>query len=353
MKGYALNFLAEKCNDYNEKITSRSTRRFLEHIIFRSQLANLIFFLKPFEAIRHKLNTSRIIHYAMDNQPHPRTPKRAIREFKKTLREKGTDRKHIHQREDGTNREPKPFATEKEISDGTLKQLHTLGNQRFGSSPFSLHFNRWLTDVAIVLNEFESNHNIAIDDQYAKERSQILAIIKQQLEDRCNNEVLLDQEMKSLSGSTKNLEKIHLEYVSVIRAIKTQKNREVRRMNRMVDSLKKEQEKVIQMKTGFFRGISRKDREQREIAIAQELDAKEREFEMAVLDFNAKQKKVLEEYERKREPVLEQVKKLKKISQNLETDGSLEERWFACEALVDSIITFLQRKATQPTLGPS
>jgi hypothetical protein len=31
----------------------------------------------------------------------------------------------------------------------------------------------------------------------------------------------------------------------------------------------------------------------------------------------------------------------------METDGSLEERWFACEALADAVNTFLQRKAIQ------
>ena len=88
-----------------------------------------------------------------------------------------------------------------------------------------------------------------------------------------------------------------------MRAIKTQKNREIKRLYRIIDSLEKEQKKVIQMKTGFFRGISRKEREQKEIEIAQELDNKQRELELVVLDFNAKQKKLRDEYERKREPV--------------------------------------------------
>ena len=105
------------------------------------------------------------------------------------------------------------------------------------------------------------------------------------------------------------------------------------------------------MKTGFFRGISRKDREQKENEIVQKLDDKQRELELVVFDFNAKQKELREDYESRREPVLEQVKKFKKLFQNLETDGSLEERWFACEAFVDSVITFLQRKATQTSRG--
>ena len=194
-------------------------------------------------------------------------------------------------------------------------------------------------------------YGVGIDDEFVRERTQTLSIIKQQLEDRHLKEALLEQEIKNLSGSKKSLEQIDTEYVTMIRAIKTRKNREAKRLYRIMDSLKLEQEKVIQMKTGFFRGISRKNREQKEIEIGQEIDTKQRELELVVLDFNGRQKELRDEYEIRREPMLEQIKKFKKLSQNLETDGSLEERWFACEALVDSVITFLQRKATKLSLG--
>ena len=103
------------------------------------------------------------------------------------------------------------------------------------------------------------------------------------------------------------------------------------------------------MKTGFFHGISKKKREQKELAIAQELNDKQTELELVMLDFSAKQKELRAEYDRKREPVLEEIKKFHRIIQTLETDGSLEERWFACEALIDAVNSFLQRKATQPS----
>jgi len=70
-----------------------------------------------------------------------------------------------------------------------------------------------------------------------------------------------------------------------------------------------------------------------------------------MLDFSTKQKELRAEYERKREPVLEEIKKFRRIVQTMETDSSLEERWFACEALIDAINSFLQRKATQPLGG--
>ena len=99
------------------------------------------------------------------------------------------------------------------------------------------------------------------------------------------------------------------------------------------------------MKTGFFRGVSKKKREQKEIAVAKELNDKQTELELVMLDFSVKQKELRAEYERKREPVMEEIKKFRRIIQNLETDDSLEERWFACEALIDASKHFSAKKS--------
>jgi hypothetical protein len=66
---------------------------------------------------------------------------------------------------------------------------------------------------------------------------------------------------------------------------------------------------------------------------------------MALLDFGAQKKQLQDEFEAKRQPVLEQIHAFQKKIGDLETDGSLEERWFACEALIDAVNGFLQRKA--------
>ena len=49
---------------------------------------------------------------------------------------------------------------------------------------------------------------------------------KQQLEDRSRNEASLEEEIRNISDSRKNLEQIDTEYVTVARAIRTRKNRE-------------------------------------------------------------------------------------------------------------------------------
>ena len=128
---------------------------------------------------------------------------------------------------------------------------------------------------------------------------------------------------------------------------KKSKNRTVKGLNNEISCLRKEQDDVIRIKTGFLRGISKKEREQKELEIIQEINAKQTELELLILNFSSGQKMFREELETKRRPVLEQIKRFRKMVRDLEIDGSLEERWFACEALIDSVNIFLQRKAAK------
>jgi len=285
----------------------------------------------------------------MGYQPRIKTPKHSLHEYKKPLRERRKDRKRIRKGTGGPVQEEKPAATEKEISEATLKRLHTLGIQKFGSSPYSEHFDRWLINVTAVLTEFESYPNMGIDDQFVRERSQALSTIKHQFENRKLREAGLNQEIRNLSNFRSRLEQINAEYVDAVTAVRGRRNSEIKHLNKDIERLKKEQQEVIQMKTGFFHGISRKNREQRELEIVEELSDKQRELELVILDFNAQQKNLRIEYERKREPELEQIAVFQRRVEDLGEDGSLEERWFACEALIDAVNGFLQRKADPAT----
>jgi chromosome segregation ATPase len=244
-------------------------------------------------------------------------------------------------------REEKHVATMKEASDKTFKRLHNLGSQKFGSSPFSEHFDRWLVNLTDVLSEFESSPSISVDDQFVKERSQILSSVKIELEERRRKEASLEEAVKSLSSSKNLLEQIKEEYAARMSDVKRQKKSEIKRLNNSIDSLREELDYIVRMKTGLFRGISKKDREQKEEETTQELNTRQRELELAMLNFTEMQERLRDEYERKRQPIIEQVTDRQKKIENLETDGSLEDRWFACEALVDAVNALLQRKTLQ------
>jgi len=261
--------------------------------------------------------------------------------------EKVKARGRKHRTVGNSMREEKHVATMKEVSDRTLKQLRNLGRQRFGSSPFSEHFDRWLVNLTDVLSEFELSPNIGADDQFVKERSQILSIVKIELEERRRKEASLEEAIKSLSNSKNLLERINEEYATRVREIKGQKNSEIKRLNNNIGCLREELDYIIRMKTGLFRGISKKAREQKEIETTQELNTEQRELELAMLGFTEVQERLRDEYERKRQPVIEQIRDCQKKIEKLETDGSLEDRWFACEALVDAVNALLQRKTLQ------
>ena len=278
----------------------------------------------------------------MGYQPRIKSPRGTVHGYRKPLRERRKERKRIQGR---PIQEPKHTTTEREISEATLKRLHILGRQKFGSSPFSEHFDRWLTNVETVLGEFESHPDMKVDEQFGKEREETLALIRLQLEGRRRKEATIDQEIRNLSYHKSLLGQINADYLSSASVLKGQKNAEIKRLHSEIAFLKKKQAEVVKIKTGFFHGVSNKEREQKEIAVAQELNDKQTELELCTLDLKAKQKQLREEYDRRREPVLEQIRFFKKIIRELEADGSLEERWFACEALADSLNTFLQRKA--------
>ncbi len=122
------------------------------------------------------------------------------------------------------------IVTEREISDVTLRRLHTLGIQKFGSSPFSEHFDRWLQNVTTVLDEFKSNPNIGVDDQFVEDCSQILSKIKNQLEDIRHQEAKLDRELNNLSDQRSLLKQINKEYSILAGALRGQRNREIKRL---------------------------------------------------------------------------------------------------------------------------
>ena len=284
----------------------------------------------------------------MGYQPRKKSPKGAIHQYRKNLHEKRKNRKNISRHIGGPiETEERPIATEKEISEATLTRLHILGSQKFGSSPYSEHFDRWLTNITAVLAEFESNPNIGIDDQFEQERTQTIDTIKQQLESIRRRETVADQEEKKLSDSRNRLKLFNAEYAIKLREIRNRKTNQTRRLIKCINGLKKEQDRIIRLKTGFFHRTSKKKSERLEMTVTQELNDKQSELELCMMNFKAAQEELEYEFSKKKEPIFEQIKAFKKTIENTETDGSLEERWLACEALADSVNAYRERKASQ------
>jgi len=279
----------------------------------------------------------------MGYQPRKKTSKDKGRGYGKVLREK-LGRKHSKTK--GENYEEQKVLTENEAVELTLKRLHTLGNQRFGSSPFSEHFDRWLANVEAVLDEFKSHPAIGVDEIFLHECTQALANIKLQLENRRRRETTVNVEIEKLADCRRRLQAIDNEYAAKVMEVKARKRRELKRLNKAIEECKREQDKVIRLKTGILHFRTKKKREQKEIEVVQKLTEKQTELEVATLDFNAEEKRLREEFDGKKEPISAEIKKLQKTIGDMDTDYSLEERWFACEALIDAVNGFMLRKAS-------
>jgi hypothetical protein len=186
-----------------------------------------------------------------------------------------------------------------------------------------------------------------LDDLFVTERSQIFSTVQAELENKRHKETAQEMHLRSTADSKTQLDRIKDEYVVNAREIRRQKNREIKRLYGDIDRLQKDLDEAVRMKTGFFRGISKKDREQKEMAAAQALSSTQRILELAILDFTEAKKRLRDEFENKREPLIQQIKDAQKKAESTEVDGSLEDRWFACETLADAINALLQRKALQ------
>lgn len=280
----------------------------------------------------------------MGYRSRTRASKRIIREYRKAFREK--DKRLTKEKRCGAKYvgEEQLLPSQQQVFEVTLKRLHTLGNQKFGSSPFSEHFDVWLQTVETVLDEFEAHPDINVDYPFIEERKHVLDAVKLQLETHRQQETAFEVQINSLSGAKERLQRANKEYLTESLVLRGQKMVTLRRLSKELEALKEEQNQTLKLKTGFFRGISKKEREQREALAVQKYIAKQQEFEVKTLEFKEKQKRLKEEFEGKREPLIEEVKSLKKYAKELEEDYSLEERWFACESLRDALNNFLQRK---------
>ena len=276
----------------------------------------------------------------MEYRPRTRAPRKYGRRREK-VKAKATGQKR---RTSGSYiSEEKHVPTSEEVMDRTLNRLHILGNQRFGLSPFSEHFGRWLMNLRDVLSEFESSPTISVDDQFVKERSQIFSDIELDLEERRHREASCVEAIKSLSDNRILLERIEEEYTTRLKEIERRKNSEIRRLSSNIDGLREELDRIARTKTGILRLISKKARAQKEAEATQRLSSAQSELTLATQYFTAEQERLRDEYERRKKPVIEQIRDHQNEIENQEIDGSLETRQAACEVLVNAVNALLQR----------
>jgi len=232
-----------------------------------------------------------------------------------------------------------------EIADRAVTRLRNLGRQRFALFPFDEYFGSWLMDLREVLSEFESSPTISVDDLFVKERSQILSSVELELEKRRRERVSREEATKVLSDNRALLGRIEEEYATRTRRTERQRNSEIKRLSSNIKGLREERDRIARTKTGIFRALSKKAKEQREAEATQRLNSAQRELALAAQRFTAEQERLRDEYEKRKQPVIEQIQAQQKEVENQEIDWSVETRRAACEALANAVNALFQRKA--------
>lgn len=277
----------------------------------------------------------------MGYQPRTRIPRTYRRR-----QEKGKDKPIRRKRQSSGNYlfEEKHIPTSEEVADRTLNRLRNLGDQRFALPPFSQHFNRWLMNLRNVLSECESTPTITVDDQFLKEKTQILVNIELDFEERRRKEASLKEIIGSLSEARTILKQIEGEYVTRAQEVNGRQESEIGHLSSEITAFKEELGLLAQRKTRILDFISKKARAQKETETTQKLNSAQKKLTVAIQHFKADQEKLQDEYERRKQPITEQIRTQQKEIEAQEIDESLETRCAACEALINALKTLLKRR---------
>jgi DNA segregation ATPase FtsK/SpoIIIE-like protein len=286
----------------------------------------------------------------MGYQPRVRSPRNSGRGRGIPRREKAKAKAARRKRRSSGSYmlEGKHVSTSEEVADRTLSRLRNLGNQKFVLSPFNEHFDPWLGSLRDVLSEFESNPAVSVDDQFVKDRSQILSNVELKLEERRRQEASSLEVLKSLSDNRILLERTEKEYTARTKEIEERKRSEIKSLSSNMNGLKEELDRLARTKTGIFRAMSKKAKAQKEAEANQRLNLAQRELASAMQRFTAEQERLRDEYERRKQPITEQMRDQQKKIEDQEIDGSLEARQAACEALANAVNALKQRKVFSP-----
>lgn len=295
----------------------------------------------------------------MASYARARTPRDFARRSEKVRRKAKSERTRPI---DTYRMEEKQLPTSKEVVDKTLNSLSRLGSQRFAVAPFYEHFDRWLLSLRTVVSEFESSPALAVDDQFAKECSRVLSDIELVLKERRVKESSRDEAIQKgnqkLLDARTLLSQTEREYTAKARELAASKEQVVKTVASRAGKLREELNRIVKIRAGFLRGISKKAKAQKEAEASQRLNSTKSELTKIERSFATEQEKLQQEYKGRKQRILEQIANYEKEIGNLEAgsqvDDALDARRAVCDALINAVNAFLQRtQATSETTSPS
>ena len=271
--------------------------------------------------------------------------KGASKQFSKTAREKKSKEKK--QRAGAKYlQEETPQATAPGVAEKTVNSLGKLGSQVFALSPFSQYFDDWLLNLRQLVSEFEANPTILSDEQFEKERIQIIQDVEGALAEKRIQESNLTDEAKALADVNHRIADADREYTDKSKELSNKRNSEVQRLSNKIRELEDVTSATIAIKFGFFQFKEKKQNQEKLIKTEQELKTTKNQLESSLASFTAEQEKLHDSYQKRKQDLSEESDRLHKELEKLETDTSTEARQTACNALVESVNSLLKRMPT-------
>jgi hypothetical protein len=289
----------------------------------------------------------------MGFQPRARTPRDlGRRPGKNKIQTK------LGKRRSGTDHrlEEEHVATLAEVSGRTLNSLSRLGDQRFAVAPFYEHYDRWMLNVQNVLFEFEANSAVTVDDEFREERSRILSDTELTLNDKRVREASSHETVRKLNHGLLDarslLAQTDREYAAKISDIAGKREHAVKPVVTNLGRLRGELNRIAHMRAGFLRGISKKAKAEKTTETTQKLETTKEELTRIEKSFASDQEKLKDEYERRKQHILEEIAKYQKEIENIDAgmraDDSVDARHATCEALINALNLMLKRKQSAP-----
>jgi vacuolar-type H+-ATPase subunit I/STV1 len=243
-----------------------------------------------------------------------------------------------------------------EIVNRTLNSLSRLGDQRFAVAPFHEHYDRWLLSVRNVLSEFEGSPTINVDDHFKEECLRVVADIELALKERRLKEMSNDEAIRrvnhNLVDAKSLLAQTDKEYAIKMNEITEKRENAIKPVATNLGRFREDLNRIVSMRAGFLRGISKKTKAQKTIEATEKLDDTKRELATIQQSFATEQKKLRDERQRRKHQILKQIANYQKEIENLEAgvqiDDALDARHAACEALINAVNGFLQRTQSVP-----
>jgi archaellum component FlaC len=186
-----------------------------------------------------------------------------------------------------------------------------------------------------------------VDEQFAKERSQIFLDIEGALAENRLQESNLTGDAKTLADHNHLLVETDKEYAEKTRELSFKRNADVQRLTHRIHELEDDITIQQEVRISFFKPIARKKAAEKLAQTEQELKSTKTELEVALQSFTAEQEKLHDIYTKRKQEITEKVESLRKELEKLETDTSIDARQTACSSLANAVNALL-RRSTQP-----